>query len=81
MVAHDKEISTGKIDVFFRNLDLYNSRLNKKRVVIPRKNVGLWLEFAFILLLMEYTNIIVWIHDNSHVLEQIFTAEVTANFL
>ena len=40
--------------VFF---DPYKStRLNRKRVVIPRKNVSLWLEFVFTWRLMEYTN-------------------------
>ena len=37
---------TGKIDFFLRNLDPRNSRLNRKRVLIPTKNVGLRLEFA-----------------------------------
>ena len=42
-----KRFHTGKIDVFFRNFDPHNStRLNRKRVVIPKKNVSLWLEFA-----------------------------------
>ena len=41
---------------FFRNLDLPNSRLNRKRVVIPRKNVSMWLAgICFIWKLMEYT--------------------------
>ena len=38
---------TGKIDVYFRNLDPLSRRLDRKRVVIPRKNTGLWVEFAF----------------------------------
>ena len=32
--------------LFFRNLDLKSTRLNRKKVVIPRKKVGLWLELA-----------------------------------
>ena len=31
--------------VFFFS-EKHNSRLNRKGVAIPRKNVGLWLEFA-----------------------------------
>ena len=31
----------------FSNLDPHNStKLNIKRIAIPKKNVGLWLEFA-----------------------------------
>ena len=37
---------TGKIAVFFKNFDPPKSRLKRKRVVIPREDVGLWLEFA-----------------------------------
>ena len=32
---------------FFRNLDPHNGGFNRKRVAILRKDVGLWLEFAF----------------------------------
>ena len=32
---------------FFRNLDPHNSAcLEKKRIIIPSKNLGMWLEFA-----------------------------------
>ena len=34
------------VDVFLRDLDPHNSGLNRKRVVVPRKNVGLWQEFT-----------------------------------
>ena len=42
---------------FSRNPDLYNSiRLNRKRVVIPRKIVGFVAGFCLIWKLMEFTN-------------------------
>ena len=40
------KFQTGKIGVFFRNLDACNSRHHKKRNAVPRKNVGLWLEIV-----------------------------------
>ena len=44
----EKRFQTGKIDgVFFRNSDPHNSaKLDRKRVIIPREIVGLWLEFS-----------------------------------
>ena len=46
---------TGNNDAFF-NFDLHNSRLNEKRIIIPRKNVGLWLKFT---LFESYKNILI----------------------
>ena len=45
------------IDVFFSEV-LTQTTIGsiEKKVVIPTKNVGLWLEFAFFWKLMEYTN-------------------------
>ena len=45
-----KRFQIEKIDVFFmnsRNLEPENiTKLNRKKTVNPKKNVGLWLEFA-----------------------------------
>ena len=46
---------TGNNDAFF-NFDSHNSRLNEKRIIIPRKNVGLWLKFT---LFESYKNILI----------------------
>ena len=47
LLACGNEISNRKNwRFFFRNLNPHNSRFNRKRVVIPRKNVGLRLWFT-----------------------------------
>ena len=48
LLACGKEISNWKNRFFFGNLDLYNIRLDRKRVAIPRKNICSWLDLVFL---------------------------------
>ena len=37
-----------KHQYFLINFDPHNGRLTRKRIAIPKKNVGLWLEFVLL---------------------------------
>ena len=52
-----KRFQTRKIDVpFSEKLDFYSSSLNRKRVRLPRKNVGFLAAICLIYKFIEYTN-------------------------